>query len=305
MFNLYLKKLAKERLRGIYRGAFFGQLVCCIPAYLISLLLTLLATKTNNVLTILLISLLGEIFIIDIFTVGYVRSLMRADEMPEGTEKRYDINNVLSGFSENYLGTLKTMFTRRLYLFGWGMLMFLPMIIAVGVIAFLSYRPEISQLMNYVMQIAQSPTDDMLFNMGSYIAQNCLYVVYIFGGASVLSLILTIPYVRKSYLYEMIPMILAESPETTTADAFRKTKEIMHGHRFSYFVLELSFIGIILLTSLLAYIIPGAMGMYIAMAILMPYMMMTFIQFYFARTRVKTEETDKLMTQEDSNGENE
>ncbi len=291
MFILYLKKLAREKLRGIYRGAFFGQLICYIPAYLISLVVTLLAMKTNNVLATLVLSVIGEIFVIDIFTVGYIRSLIQANDRLQTDDKRYDINTVLSGFSENYTGTLKTMFLRRLYLFGWGVLMILPLIIAVGVIAFLSYRPEISGLINYFMQIIQSPTSDMIINTGNYISQNCSYVVYILGGASLLSLVLIIPYVRKSYLYEMIPMIIAESPEITAEDAFRKTKEIMNGYRLKYFALELSFIGIMLLVSVLTAIIPGTMGVYIAMAIVMPYMMMTFIQFYLSRTRITTEDT--------------
>lgn len=291
MFILYLKKLAREKLRGIYRSAFFGQLVCYIPAYLISLVIMLLEMKSNNVLATLVISFIGEIFVIDIFTVGYIRSLIQANDRPQTDEKRYDINTVLSGFSENYTGTLKTMFLRRLYLFGWGVLMVLPLIIAVGVIAFLSYRPEISQFINYIMQIIQSPTEDMIINTGNYMAQNCAYVIYILGGASLLSLILIIPYVRKSYLYEMIPMIIAESPEITAEDAFRKTKEIMYGYRFQFFALELSFIGIMILVSLLTYILPETMGVYIAMAIVMPYMMMTFIQFYLSRTRIATEDT--------------
>ena len=48
MFDLHLKKIAKEKLRGIYRGAFLGQLVCYIPAYLISLVIMLIAIKNNN-----------------------------------------------------------------------------------------------------------------------------------------------------------------------------------------------------------------------------------------------------------------
>ncbi len=291
MVALYLKKLAKEKLRGIYRGAFLGQLVYYIPVYLVSLLITILAVKTNNALLTLAISIIGEIFVFDIFTVGYVRSLLQANDRPQTDEKRYDINTVLSGFSENYTGTLKTMFIRRLYLFGWGMLMFLPMIIAVGVIAFLSYRPEVSQLINYIMQIAESPTIDMMLNTGNYMAQNCAYIVYLISGALVLSLILTIPYVRKLYLYEMIPMIIAEKPETTSAEAFSQTKAIMNGYRLKYFCLELSFIGILILVEIIGMLVPQSPLMYIAMALAYPYIIMTFVQFYLSRTRVATEET--------------
>lgn len=290
MFDLHLKKLAKEKLRGIYRGAFLGQLVCYIPAYLISLVIMLLAIKNNNVLATLAVGFIGEIFVLDIFSVGYIRSLIEADGKPQTDEKRYDINTVLSGFSENYTGTLKTMFLRRLYLFGWSVMMFLPMIIAVGVIAFLSYRPEISQVINYMMQINESPTIDMMINTGNYMAQNCAYVIYIFGGALLLSIVLAIPYVRKVYLYEMIPMIIAESPKITSEEAFDKTKEIMTGYRLKYFLLELSFIGILLIVEVVGMLVPQSPLIYIAMALAYPYIIMTFVQFYLSRTRVETEE---------------
>lgn len=290
MFDLYLKKLAKEKLKGVYRGAFLGQLVCYIPVYLMSLLITILAMKTNNVILTLAISLIAEIFVFDIFTVGYVRSLIEADGRLKNDEKRYDINTVLSGFSKNYIGTVKTMFIRRLYLFGWGILMLLPMIVAVGAVAFLSYRPEVSKLINYFIQITQSTTVDMMLNTYNYMAQNCEYIIYLFGAASVLSLVLTVPYIRKSYLYKMIPMIIAENPDTETEDAFCKTKEIMNGCRLKYFCLELSFIGIMLLVEVVGMLVPQSPLMYIAMALAYPYIIMTFVQFYFSRT--KTAEQD-------------
>lgn len=286
---MLFKKIAREKLQGIYFNAFLGQLICYIPAYLLSVLATLLALKSANPAITLIISLIGEIFILDMFTVGYTRSLIEAGDRPEIDEKRYDINTVLSGFSRNYTGTLKTMFLRRLYLFGWVCLMLLPMIIAVGVVAFLSDRPEVSGLINYVTQLLTSPTPDMMANISAYIAENCAYIMYILGGASLVSAILFIPYIRKAYLYEMIPMIIAENPDMPATEAFSKTKWIMNGYRFKFFCLELSFIGILILVSIVSELL-GGIVMYIAMALAMPYMTMTFIQFYLSRTRVEAEE---------------
>lgn len=294
MYNLgfwFLKQKAKEKLKGIYINAFLGQLICYIPVYLLSMLATLIGMKVGGMVTVLALGLISEIFVLDIFTVGYLRSLIDANDRPENDEKRYDINLVLSGFSKNYVGTWKTMFLRRLYLFGWGCLMLLPMIVAVGVITFLSDRPEVSVLINYVMQLIQSPTIDMFTNVNDYIANNCAYVMYMLGGASFVSIILFIPYIRKSYLYEMIPMLIAESPDMPANEAFSKTKQIMHGYRMKFFCLELSFIGILILVSLVSELM-GGIAMYIAMAAVMPYMNMTFIQFYLARTRVETVTTE-------------
>lgn len=295
MYNLrfwFLKQKAKEKLNGIYINAFFGQLICYIPSYLLSMLVMLIGMKVGGMVTVLALGLMSEIFVLDIFTVGYLRSLIDANDRPETEEKRYDINLVLSGFSKNYIGTLKTMFLRRLYLFGWGCLMLLPMIIAVGVIAFLSDRPEVSVLINYVMQLIQSPTIDMFANVNDYIANNCAYVMYMLGGASLLMLLLIIPYVRKTYSYEMIPMIIAENPDIQSSEAFSMTKGIMHGYRMKYFLLQLSFIGIMILVSLVSDLVPNDIVMYIAMAAVMPYINMTFVQFYLARTGVETATTE-------------
>lgn len=282
----FLKKAAKEKLNGIYRGAFFGQLICYIPAYLFSSAIMLITVGGGNDLLILLLSLICEILVIDIFTVGYMRSLFEANKRSEDDEKRYDINLVLSGFSNNYKNTLKTMFLRRLYLFGWGALAFLPILAVAGGISFLSIRPQVSLLISYGMQFVQSPTYDMAINIFTYVSQNCLDIVIMLIAAIAASIIFFVIYVRKSYLYEMIPILLAENPDIPTADAMKATKEIMHGFRFKYFSLQISFIGLFLLAALIIAFIPNEIAVYIAMSVVAPYMNMTFIQFYTARQTV-------------------
>lgn len=57
------------------------------------------------------------------------------------------------------------------------------------------------------------------------------------------SLLLVIPGIIKSYEYRMVPYLLAECPEMSSADAFRISKELMYGQKMNAFVLDLSFIG--------------------------------------------------------------
>lgn len=57
------------------------------------------------------------------------------------------------------------------------------------------------------------------------------------------SLLLVIPGVVKSYEYRMIPYLLADDPNMTKDEAFRISKEMMHGQKWRTFVLDLSFIG--------------------------------------------------------------
>lgn len=285
MSFFFLKRAAKDKLSGAYINAVLGMLICYLPVYLFTLLTSILTMRELPPPLVLGIATLGEIFIIDIMIVGYLRSLLDLDTKPETATSRYDINLVLSGFTHNYKGTLKTMFLRRLYVFGWSCLTFLPIIIAIGIIAFMSSRPETAELINRVMQLIQSPTRNMAMNIADYIAGNCSYVVYILGGASVISLLLMIPYFRKVYQYEMIPFIIAENSDIASTDAFAKTKEIMRGYRMNYFLLQMSFIGLFIIAGFVTMIIPSNIGMYLIMAILMPYMNMTFVQFYLARTR--------------------
>lgn len=283
----WLKQTARMKLHGIYTGAFFGQLICYVPAYLMSLAVMLLSVKTGGAPAVLVLDLICGIFIMDIFTVGYFRSLMCANNTSDA-KKRYDINIVLSGFSKDYKSILKTMFSRRLRLFGWGCLVLLPMFLAVGINAFLTIIPEVSEAANMLVRFLYSPTSDMLINASEYIMQNCAYTVYIFLGAAVVSLILVIPYIRKTYMYKMIPMIMAENPQTTTAEAFAKTKEIMQGYRMRYFLLELSFVGLLIIMSLVA-AIPITAIAYIAMAAAMVYINMSYLQFYLVRTGAEPE----------------
>ncbi|MCH5584038.1 DUF975 family protein [Shimazuella sp. AN120528] len=56
-------------------------------------------------------------------------------------------------------------------------------------------------------------------------------------------LLLIIPGIYKAYCYAMTPYILVDHPELNVRQAMKKSIQIMHGHKWHYFVLSLSFIG--------------------------------------------------------------
>ena len=64
------------------------------------------------------------------------------------------------------------------------------------------------------------------------------------------SLLLIIPGIIKSYEYRMIPYILGDEPDISMEEAFRRSKELMTGNKWHSFLLDLSFIGWILLSIL-------------------------------------------------------
>ncbi len=61
------------------------------------------------------------------------------------------------------------------------------------------------------------------------------------------SLLFIIPGVIKSYEYMMVPYILAENPGMDRKEAFAISKRMMDGQKWAAFVLELSFLGWIIL----------------------------------------------------------
>ena len=64
------------------------------------------------------------------------------------------------------------------------------------------------------------------------------------------SLLLVIPGIVKAYEYRMISYLLAENPNLSEEEAFRLSKQMMDGQKAEAFVLDMSFLGWELLSSL-------------------------------------------------------
>lgn len=61
------------------------------------------------------------------------------------------------------------------------------------------------------------------------------------------TLLLIIPGIIKSYEYRFVPYILAEEPNLPSNEVISRSRDITYGHKMDMFVLDLSFIGWILL----------------------------------------------------------
>ncbi|MDD2214899.1 MAG: DUF975 family protein [Oscillospiraceae bacterium] len=78
------------------------------------------------------------------------------------------------------------------------------------------------------------------FNIwGSAIVLQLLRLLFTF----LWSLLFIIPGIIAAYSYAMSSFILAENPDMPASEALRQSKEMMRGHRFDLFLLQLSFIG--------------------------------------------------------------
>ncbi len=86
------------------------------------------------------------------------------------------------------------------------------------------------------------------------------------------SMLLIVPGIIKLYEYMMVPYILAEDPATSRKDAFAKSKSMMSGNKWNAFVLDLSFLGWIILGSI-------TFGM-VNLFFVHPYMYLTHAELY-------------------------
>lgn len=85
------------------------------------------------------------------------------------------------------------------------------------------------------------------------------------------TLLFIIPGIIIALSYSMVYFVIVDNPEIGIMDALRKSKEIMEGHKFDYFVLNLSFFG----WYILSYFTLGLLLLWLA-----PYIMVTTANFY-------------------------
>ena len=85
------------------------------------------------------------------------------------------------------------------------------------------------------------------------------------------TLLLIIPGIIKSYAYRFVPYILAENPDMDGNRALEISNEMTKGHKFSIFVLDLSFLGWYLL---------GVLALLIGTLFVHPYVDATNAELY-------------------------
>ena len=86
------------------------------------------------------------------------------------------------------------------------------------------------------------------------------------------SLLLIVPGIVKAYSYRMVPFLVAERPEIDYKEALDTSRKMMDGEKMNAFVLDLSFLGWMLLTALTC----GILGVFYTV----PYMSQTNAELY-------------------------
>lgn len=174
---------------------------------------------------------------------------------------------------EQIKGKIGTLFVCTLIIFGIAFVCgFIPVIGSLAASLILTPVFGLSLCMIY---LKLTKNEDIsvgdLFNGFSYtgkaILLNILTAVFTF----LWSLLLVIPGIIKAYAYSMSSYILADNPELTANEAITKSKEMMNGHKWDLFVLQLSFFWWYLL---------GSITFGLAYIYVIPYMSATIANFY-------------------------
>ena len=104
----------------------------------------------------------------------------------------------------------------------------------------------------FVLNKTENPTVGTIFDAfrsGHYV--NVVLVMFLKNlFTSLWTLLFVIPGIVKHYEYLMIPYILAENPGMDRKEAFQISKRMMDGQKMETFILDLSFIGWILLSAI-------------------------------------------------------
>lgn len=94
-----------------------------------------------------------------------------------------------------------------------------------------------------------------------------LYFVYVCVGL----ILLIVPGIIMFYTYRFVPYILAENPTISPKRALQLSKQMTQGEKFNLFVLDLSFLGWVLL---------GALALGVGIFFVVPYMEATYAEAY-------------------------
>ena len=221
------------------------------------------------IFSIILLIILGAAFIVGIalsifvyspLTVGGKRFFVRAGE---GYEVKF--GNMGYCFKNGYWNVVKTMFMKKLFIFLWSLLALIPVLIGFGII-----------FASLLIKSAYT---------GGGIKWYGLYMRELFGysiksdpllaiAISLLPLFViaaTIPAFIAQYRYYMVEYLLADDPHLPWQKALKQSGEMMRGNKWATFVLELSFLG---------WVILGMCACFVGILFVKPYIEATTAQLY-------------------------
>ena len=131
-----------------------------------------------------------------------------------------------------------------------------------------AFANALLQLVRGDNNIAENTKQSFKTNYRTFVLTYLLMIIILLGIGVVTLLIGTF---ILGYAYRMVPYLIQEYPELTPREALKLSREMMRGHKWNLFVLDLTFMGWVLLTVLTL----GIGGLWLT-----PYMQTTVAHYY-------------------------
>jgi uncharacterized membrane protein len=131
-----------------------------------------------------------------------------------------------------------------------------------------AFANALLQLVRGDNNITENTKQSFKTNYRTFVLTYLLMIVILLGIGVVTLLIGTF---ILAYAYRMVPYLIQEYPELTPREALKLSREMMRGHKWNLFVLDLTFMGWVLLTILTL----GIGGLWLT-----PYMQTTVAHYY-------------------------
>lgn len=210
------------------------------PDTAISLIILIVNEMKKVVLVSLIMSIftfLLKILFTNVLTTGQVLWFSRNREQSDPAKFSLIFNGLRRG---RYSGIVKGMFWRDLWLFVWQ----LPILLVSAVMTILSFTLLDRGLAVVINNITS-------YNLESYLLTelgSLLMVLLIISIISIIfSIVFGVVYIVKLYSYRAVEWILADNPNIGHRRAVNLSKVMTKGFKGKWFILDLSFIGWILL----------------------------------------------------------
>ena len=120
----------------------------------------------------------------------------------------------------------------------------LAVLVITSLLRLLVFNPLEVGCQNYFLRNAEAPAELNTLGRGFHPYWRTVWTLFLRGIFLFLwSLLFIVPGIVKSYSYRMVPFLLADHPELSGTEAITLSRQMMNGHKWNAFVLDLSFLG--------------------------------------------------------------
>ncbi|MBO5060921.1 MAG: DUF975 family protein [Clostridia bacterium] len=262
---MFDRKTLKTRAKFVLARSFFMSFIACLVVTLASSggigigarqLQALDISTMSHIRVAAIFAVIGLLFLAGIAFLLLVSSPLSVGLkyfMLRAADGDTNLENLLYPFKNGYKNIVWVMFVKKLYIFLWSLIGFIPIIVAL-------WKFGLYQKIEELVLAMQNDS------VSAALSLSAIMVV-----VSLLTFIFTIPAIIKELQYSLVEYILADDPYMPRSRAIGKSKEMMVGNKWALVKLIFSFTG---------WYLAANFTCCIGTLLLNPYIEATFAQMY-------------------------